>query len=271
MKYKKPVGKLTHAPLVLTVAALQIQQVMSFDDYIPKIQDALRDQYPGTGKIQQQVTQVTAVDTSAPKVTQRTTTRLLMSSPDRLWLAHANEDVISLMTTANYQDFDEFEARFQQVIRVVCDVMRIKFFTRLGFRQIDNITDFNGLALSKQIESSIQMPATALDFPMGEARVESTYKTGEGVLVLRCIQIPQLVTVPLLPIDFKEVSSFVDSPVKERQVDGVVVLDIDHYKHYPNLTLYNESEVLSSLRQLHGASRDMFFNCVTDQAIQAWR
>lgn len=133
--YKK-LGKLKHPPLVYSMAVVLIN-LQSIKSYIQKIQDELRNEYPGFASARFIVGASGAIN-PLNQLSEETVDHYILNSADLSWGIVLTKDRIVLQTVA-YEDFGDFGKRFKAVLDRVKNATNLKYHSGIAFRHIDNI------------------------------------------------------------------------------------------------------------------------------------
>jgi len=252
--------KLENQPLKLILAELRFSPILNVLDYIPKLQDRLRDLYPLLEKGQDK-----AVNINVNEVQVQNMERWIFISKDKRSLVDISQDRL-LFVTSVYDRFGPFSESFQHVIQVIADVLKPALFSRLGLRYIDAVVPLENEKLEDLIDDSFLMPIALSKFSdrnLGH-KTESGVQVNDGHLIVRTLHlISNMVVMP----DQNQVPIIIPASDEEKKVSVRVLLDFDHYWHNPqNQEDFNVSAILERLSHLHQPSRQAFFSMTTDKA-----
>ena len=275
MSTKMNISRLSNAPLVLTLAALEFAPVDKIREYIPELQDRLRRKYPERKEVRRKEINFNASDNSTTTKDSLTWSFL---SADRSWVVTINENSLVLATSKNYEGFSKFNDRFKEAVEFLKDVLQIDYFRRLGFRQIDNVfpdpdlEEQNRLSIEGLLEENFRNPATLRVGEVEADHIEVRAKTEVGSLVARLHRRHMECNVPSVPNDLAGYVEQFSPPFPIKKVSELVILDIDHFKGSPEgeLLNLNVDELITDLQELKAGSISVFCEIVTDEALAKW-
>ncbi|GLR27939.1 MULTISPECIES: TIGR04255 family protein [Psychrobacter] len=258
--------KLSNQPLVFVLAEFRFSPILGIKEYIPKIQDALRNKLP---------------------ILRNTETQEITVSPNGISLeAQANWEFISknshtaasvnqnrlLFMTSEYERFNGFEENCDFLLQTIIDVINPSLCLGLGLRYSDTIFNIEGKG---SIEDFVQPRLynnddLKLSGSLLRQTNETLWRTTEGAIFIRSIYGEDKVLVwpdaENLPIAIEKSS---DKPVKR------LLLDIDHVwnaqEEESGPLDFNKGLILSKLSHMHKISRKAFWNVTTEQAKEAWK
>lgn len=128
----KSVGQLKNPPLVYTAGFVFIN-LKNVDEYIGKIQDGLKDIYPGSSDVEMTVSEVNPIGERK----QRTIKHYAINDPDLKWGVVITEQRF-ILHTVDYQHFKNFGERFLLALSKFIEITGLKYHSGLAYRQIDN-------------------------------------------------------------------------------------------------------------------------------------
>ncbi|GEM_PF-4356808 len=139
MNNYESIGKLSKPPLVYTASFLFIS-LPNIQEYIGKIQDRLRDDYPGFSTMEMTVNDINPI-TGQRK--DQAITHYVMNDPDLNCgiVVTANRLIFQ---TVDYSHFKDFGEKFARIIEVVVEITKLRHHSGLAFRQVDNISAVEG-------------------------------------------------------------------------------------------------------------------------------
>lgn len=254
--------RLRNAPLVHVLAEVRFSPVLSFEKYVPAIQDALRELgYPRL--VEGTVQTVTVAAEAPPQVSIRPQWAFLQA--EKTAGIVLSESSLVLHTT-RYSTVEPFLEGLQRVVAVLSEVVRIDLVERIGMRYIDRILPDEDGDLGPFVVPGL------VGFPMDDTgglralRTETAGRTADGVLVVRSVLLPpgQIVPPDLDPTP-------VVYPDAEWHSVPALALDFDHYTAFETeVFLFDAELVVQHARKLHAALRRAFDVAVTPYAIERW-
>lgn len=253
--------KLTIHPLSLVLTEIRFSEVRKIADYIPDIQEALRQDYPVYSENQSQSVNISpqgiAVDRQLSSWT--------FGTQDKTKAVEISDNRFVFFST-DYDRFDTYEDKCISTVKVLHDIVDPGLLIRIGLRYNDvihlveagdslNQYVIPGLCISRNI--------TTLGSAVIRNRTESTIQTEEGILTVRSMEgVHGLVTMPdlnkQLPVNIRN-----DIP----QESPRLILDFDHIWHAPEPgDKFTVDIAKDRLASLHKTARKAFWSVTTEFA-----
>jgi uncharacterized protein (TIGR04255 family) len=265
------------APVIYTLAQVQFTPILKMAQFMPDIQEALRQTLPLLEE-KQEVSIRFAISKEGPPQPQPTqTTSWQFLSLDRRTALYLRNNNFVFHSTA-YKDFEDFFARMQELLAAVQNVVNIGVVVRYGLRYVDVFqTDEGGFPSRHFIPSLQGLSGTELGRVGGlqgvdglnakaEQRVNETiYSTAFGTMTVRMIESVGAVTLaPDLSATSVVVPNFPE-PDPQKQF---ISLDIDHFKDGVTETFSMEATE-TAIRNLHIGTSAAFFAMLVEEYIDA--
>jgi len=127
-----------HPPLALVVAQLTYFSRPLSEQAVTEFQKAIADEYPIPERQEVQPTQVIATGSQVGVQSGAITSQWRIASEDDNWVVTLGERVLSL-EVRSYTSFDEFGARFRNVLQALVDTLVVTRGQRLGLRYVNEI------------------------------------------------------------------------------------------------------------------------------------
>ena len=243
-------------PLKFVLAEFRFSPVMQIAEYIPKIQEALRKQYPIQEKRSEQTVQVQPGGIAVSAID-----RWAFISADKKNAIDINQERI-VYITAEYPRFAGFSDACKQAIETLVNIVEPSLILRIGLRYSDLVIVDDGEEVTKLVNEHFGLPNCIES--LGATRKHSTdtfLHTNMGGLAIRTLygrhNLTCLPDVQGLPISIKA-----DATPSER-----IVLDFDHYWEAKDESVsFQANDVLEKLAALHETSREAFWKVTTDYA-----
>ena len=258
--------KLSNQPLVFVLAEFRFSPILDIKEYIPKLQDALRNKLP---ILRNTETQEITVSPSGISVQAQANWEFI--SKNSHTAASVNQNRLLFMTS-EYERFDGFEEHCDFLLQTVIDIISPSLCLGLGLRYSDTIFDIENKGL---IEDFVQPRLCKNDDLKLSGHLlrqnnETLWKTIEGAIFIRSIYGEDKVLVwpdaENLPIAIRKTS---DKPIRR------LLLDIDHVwdaqEEESGPLDFDKDLILSKLSNMHKISRKAFWNVTTEQAKEAWK
>ncbi|HEX7028385.1 MAG TPA: TIGR04255 family protein [Gammaproteobacteria bacterium] len=254
-------SKLSNAPLVYVLAQVKFSPIADISPYIPKIQEALRKEYPRFDPIIRQGFQWSIGGSSAPEVL--TVREWDFSNKAKTTGISLSSSSLVMQTTA-YTHSDDFFEQFERSIEVVGSIMEPALVQRIGLRYIDFIVPEGDKALDAYISPGLMgLASGALDSKCLRSISETVIKTEVGQLVCRCILANHASPIPsdLMPLRL----ALKKEPDSEKRT---AILDTDHFseKEFD----FDPKSIVKNLRALHTLTSKSFKTAVTQAALKEW-
>ena len=179
--------------------------------------------------------------------------------------------------TRNYKNFDSYIEIVKVAYNIYQKITEQQFVKSISIRYIDNITINAGETLDQYLKGSILSPNhDSENLKSLEARSQYAYQSEKGsILYLRPISgrnlraVPEDLSAILEPMKALNTNNemldlFTPNP------DVSALIDTDHTVIYKKLMDSKEVNVYETLRWLHVYSSNIFFESVTDYALEKW-
>lgn len=258
--------KLSNQPLVFVLAEFRFSPILDIKEYIPKIQDALRNRLPILRN-----TETQEITVSSNGISLETQANWEFISKNSHTAASINQNRLLFMTS-EYQRFDGFEKNCDFLLQTIIDIISPSLCLGLGLRYSDTIFDIEEKG---SIEDFVQPRLYKNDDLKLSGNLlrqtnETLWRTTEGAIFIRSIYGEDRVLVwpdaENLPIAMRKTS---DKPVRR------LLLDIDHVWNAQEEELgpldFDKDSILSKLSNMHKISRKAFWNVTTEKAKEAWK
>jgi uncharacterized protein (TIGR04255 family) len=249
-------NKLNNQPLKFALAEFRFSPVMQIAEFIPRIQEALRKQYPTPVKRSGQTVQVqpSGISVSAED-------RWAFISSNKKSAIEINQERITYVTT-EYPRFPEFSEICKQAIKTLVDIVEPSLVLRIGLRYSDLITVDHGEDITNLVDKHFGLPSSIESLGgILQYSTDTFIHTDMGGLAIRTLygenDLACLPDIKGLPIPIKA-----DTKPSER-----MIIDFDHYWEAKEESVnFETSEVLKKLSSLHKTTRDAFWKVTTDYA-----
>jgi len=248
--------KLENQPLMFVLAEFRFSPVMQIAEYIPKIQEAVRKQYPIPAKRSEQSIQV-----QSGGIAVSTLDRWAFASANKKSAIEIDQERL-IYITAEYPRFDAFAQACKHAIETLVNIVEPSLILRIGLRYSDLIRVDDDETLTDLVNEHFGFPKCIE--ALGLAQQQSTdifINTAMGGLAIRALygkhNLICLPDVQALPVSIKR-----DITPSER-----IILDFDHYWEAKDDAVgFEVDDVLEKLGTLHETSREAFWKITTDHA-----
>lgn len=248
--------KLENQPLKLVLAEFRFSQVLQIEQYIPKLQEELRKQYPTFRKSAEQSIHVNPDGLDVSSIN-----RWSFTSSDKKNAIDISQDRLIYFTNA-YPRFEGFSEACANAIRKLIEIVEPSLLLRIGLRYCDLVT-IDGTEQFIELVDRKFIP-TATTENIGKTRhlkTENYIQTEQGTLSIRSWFGEMPLTCPP-DIDNVPVQVQRNAPPSER-----LILDFDHiWEAGEDSVEFNCEQALNKLSALHDASRAAFWQVTTDYA-----
>jgi uncharacterized protein (TIGR04255 family) len=254
-----PALHLKKSPLVYVLAQVLISPVLRMEDFVPDIQERLRQRgYVRFSKVQSQQLAL------SPEPSIQSFSRWIFSNRENTEAIVLSQDFITLETT-QYDRFETFVASLEIALRMIGDIVKPALAERLGLRYVDLINPKENESFDNYLEQGVLGLSTEqLGVDNLSATYETTGSTPAGQLVLR---LTQATNKSFLPPDLSSSRlNFTNFPQPDK---SFALLDIDNYS--TQQFDFAPSSLVAHMWQLHRYADRAFRSCVTDQARQLWQ
>lgn len=249
--------KLKNQPLKLVLAEFRFSPIMQIAEYIPKLQEALRKQFP-------------IFDRQTEQEIHFQPGGILASALDRWsFIAAKKKSAIVInkerliFYTSEYNRFEGFSAACKDALNILVRIVEPSLILRVGLRYSDLVKVDKNEQISDLIDPHFVFPNSVAD--LGESQHQHSevfLKTQLGGLFIRTLygyhNLSHLPDIQDLPVIINE-----DASSNER-----IILDFDHFWQPPadEAVSFEVDEILSKLDGLHETSRKAFWKITTDHA-----
>ena len=249
--------KLENQPLKFVLAEFQFSPVLQMADYIPKLHDRLRQEYPIPSKRTEQAVQVqqTGINLSAVD-------SWSFLSANKKNAVDINQNRM-VFCTSDYPRFQGFSELCRNALVALAEVVNPALILRIGLRYGDLLTLSEGESMTDLVDTHFT-PSDAVRSLGGDKRQqrgEIFLKTEHGELAIRTLYgfhnlsiMPDTQGIPI-EIDL-------DNDSSER-----MLLDLDHFwTSQQSPEQFDVEQILERLSSLHQVSRDAFWKVTTEYA-----
>lgn len=262
-------GHMPRAPLVYTLAMVEIGRIPVMEQYAASVQEALRHEYPELGEFEIRSFKVNLDPVQGKAQGEQTTIKQWKANTaDHTFGVVFDSDRL-VLHTIGYSHFNDFAKRLRHVLDVLVERSKVTHTRRIGMRYIDVIEPIDNYGLDGLVQPALLSPQLGKALVPTQSRVEYVYTSESGQLFLRCYQLRNHPGVPqdLMPLVDQLVNG--GAPMAVRQQPFILV-DTDHV-HIPNsLEVYDRERVIEKLDALHQQASLAFRTAVTPNALTAW-
>jgi len=173
------VGELAIPPLVYTAAFVFID-IAEIEKYSAKLQDILRDEYPGFSTMQ-----ISVQEHRPEGLRPIDIPHFIYNDPNLEWGVIIRNNRFVFHTTA-YKNFQGFCAKFQNVFEKFLEVTKLKHYSGIAYRQIDHFTALEGIEEKKLSDTVYEKFLSSITHAIPQSvpmfsRHESIYKIEDKV------------------------------------------------------------------------------------------
>lgn len=248
--------KLENQPLKFVLAEFRFSPVMEIAEYIPKIQEKLRKQYPIPEKRSEQAFQV-----QSNGIVVNTIERWAFVSADKRSAIDISQERL-VFVTSGYSRFEAFSEFCNAAIDILIKEVSPSLIMRIGLRYSDLVTVNEGEEFTDLVNDHFTVPSvvSGLGGPLHHS-TDTYLNTRVGILAIRTLygNIPHncLPDIQGLPIAMS------DDPVPSERL----ILDFDHFWEAKEESVnFDLNFVIDKLTALHDTSREAFWKLTSDYA-----
>lgn len=248
--------KLENQPLIFVLAEFRFSTVMQISEYIPKLQELLRKQYPIPHTSKEQLVRVQPDGIALSSID-----RWAFISADRKNAIDINQDRLVFMT-ANYPRFEGFSKECENAIEKLVEVVDPSLINRIGLRFSDLVVIDDSEEIGDLVDEQFAYPKCLKGLGRArQSRTENFFDTGIGGLMIRTLygehELTSLPDMHELPISITPKSG----------KGNRMILDFDHYWESKEESVsFDIDDIMEKLGMLHETSRDAFWKMTTDYA-----
>ncbi len=252
--------KLNHHPLEFVLNEIRFSSVLNLKEYVAKVQDKVRADYPIFKREQEQSVNVSQTGIN---IEQTDKYAFISKQSDSAFILTPNR--VIFMTKA-YDRFDDFLARTEKVLQVVKEILNPAVYHRIGLRFSDCIKskDHQEEYLYSLLSGSELLfnPQLANLGSKALQKNETLVITEHGHLVVKSFL--AVATAKL----FDDLSQQIYIPIKADVEPSLrLLLDFDHYwENHQEPRDFEMSAILTCLEGLHEKSREAFWRLTSEKA-----
>ena len=255
----EPGLKLERSPLVLVLAQIRFPAVLKTADFVPDIQEALREEQ--LTRFHQEETQQIVF---GPKMKTIESTRWVFSNREQSEAAILTNDFF-VYEVSRYDVFDTFLERLLTLFRHVISPASLSFAEQAGLRYIDLLRDGETLTVNEMVSETLRgLSAEQLGVKSANQQFVIQAETESGMLSLRSYENSG---DQFLPPDLQtkhlsfEASTKADNTFRVLDFDHVSIGDFE----------LEEKAIREKLWQLHATTDRAFRAAVTPEALRYWQ
>ena len=259
------IGQLTKPPLVYTAGFVAIS-LPAIQDHIGKLQDRLRDEYPGFETMEIGISQVNPL--SGEKINS-SVSQYVMNGPDKLWGVLVTRDRI-IFHTISYSHFADFGQRFKAVLDIFKEVTSLKYHSGIAFRQIDNISPIeNEIGLAGCINNRFLAPTILSGINNDFARQEYHYKVADGASVVQRLYAFENKMGPSVPADLLSLYVALDAHIMNKLITPPYMLADFEASRFLNgkSEMFDTDKMISELDVFHKYASLAFREVIANEAL----
>lgn len=256
---------LSNPPLAFVLTEFRFSPILDINEYIPKIQSALRAKLPILRE-----TETQEIDVSPTGISLKSQANWDFISKNSHTAISINENRLLYMTS-EYESFDEFKKTCDFLLHTLIQMAGPSLFLRLGLRYSNTILDIEGKGKIENFVNSRLYKNDDLGLLGASLRQtnETLWKTTEGAIFVRSMYGENNILVwpdaENLPIKLNKIS---EKPIKR------ILLDIDHVWDAQDEIEpldFDKELILSKLTSMHEISQQAFWNITTEEGKEAWK
>lgn len=264
--------RMSNAPVYYAMVQIKFAPIEAMKKYVSEIQDMLRVSgypiYKATESTELKF-EVGFPD-QAPVHQVITSTNWSLINEERTAGFILGNDYLTFHTT-KYETRNEFVPEILKGLKVVCDVAKVGFITRIGLRYLDAVLPSDGENVSSYLDDGLR------NVDLGMQQIQSinemVFKTApapghlEGVLIVRVFRASGKFGFPpgVDPAGLRVEPRFLNAP----QSGEHAIIDTDHFIE-ENMTVDYDS-INSQIRGLHADLHHGFKKVVSSYAIDKWK
>lgn len=276
MAKSRPTKALSQAPVQFVLCKISCGDLPGFDtDYAVGFQDVMRKSgYPHYAKVELNDVQVSHV--GGLQLNQQKRNKHHYISNDYMsGVAVSGGDLF--VYTRDYKTFADFLNQITHAHKLFSNNVKIDTVKSLGIRYLDFIHPLNGETLEQYLTSYMLSPKFDHLGDMAKpvsGGFQHIYKTDlNSIVFLRSSSGRGLrrFSDDLFPMVEPMVSRCGDNSVMEPTDEVCAVIDTDHVIEFRSLVNIEEFDMFDLIDKMHKYTSKIFFECVTDYALEKWK
>lgn len=258
-------GTWRNPPLAYVVAEIGISPHYSIAQFIPAIQQSLRDLFPRTDEGMEVALAMGASNqTTVPDRVWRLTT------PDKGRGVHIGARVIALHVTS-YQEFAEFAKWLTRVLQAVQDSGLNPFVERTGLRYIDYILPSDGHQVTDYLVTGLRGATPPGAGPLQTAIWAATYPFDTFTVNARLVapSLPGTILPPNFgPLPLAKPSTMVAAEERSKKSQPFGIIDTDCSQTLSET--FNTQTLSAKFAEMHRCVSKTFKALISDLAVKEW-
>lgn len=253
--------KLNNHPLLFVLAEFRFSDVRDIENYIPKLQEKFRKNFPFIEEQHGQEINVTPKGINIDPTKQwafisRDKKQAIVLSYNRL-----------VYMTSSYDRFNGFKEDCEKAISILVEEVAPSLLIRIGLRYADLIAKKE----NENITSYVQESVCERNFlnQIGDLKrqiKETILETDEGLLNIRTMHGENNLSI------WNDIDNF---PIKIERKDEVserILLDFDHFwqPDEENSLSFNTNIIIEKLERMHKPTRKAFWHITTETGRKTW-
>ncbi|MFW1664648.1 TIGR04255 family protein [Acinetobacter ursingii] len=256
--------KLTHQPLVVALAEFRFSVVLQIEQYVPQLQEYLRQDFPNFSTSE---TQEMLVEQNGVQINKSTRWLFVSSNKKKALILDRNRIVF---ITSEYDRFPDFWKTCKNSLLFIKEKIKPALLERIGLRYSDLIiAKQDNEDITAYVTPSICDKDSSLSVGQLAHRMnETVLSTDAGIMAIRSLY--GYLNLSAWP-------DLMDSPVVIPKYDNIserILLDCDHSWQIDTNevgTDFDVNFIESKIAQLHEHSRKAFWELTTPKGREAWK
>lgn len=262
---------LSNAPLRYVLAIIHFPPILNMEKYVPTLQEAFRDAYPELDAIESQ-TLTTNSDADGIKLNITAEKVWQFARTDRSMAVVLGSDFLVLHCAASYPGHGEFIRLMGEAVACLrgAEGVRVASMTALGYRYIDLIEAMPGEAVTDYLAAWVltkDAPKVGNDgIVLQQSSYQALFQVDDGTLRFHAHLRPPATMPPDLASPFLHTNGWHTI----RPTGDFAILDFDHGRVLKPPLPLDPEHAAAHLTLLHGPTRRLFDEAVTEHAIKTW-
>ena len=251
-------------PVYFTVAQIRFNTVLTLADFIPVMQEKMRQE--GFSDFSRQQTVVLQISGSGSPLEPQHQDRFTFGTFDRKHLFLLDRGALTLQST-DYGAYEGFSQMFLHGLTIVDNAMRLDFTERVGLRYLDRVVPREGETVADYLVPGV-LGAKGLLSEMG-AKTLHTYT--ETLSWVGDVQLRARVVMQDGPLSFPPDLAAEGMALNPRLAEGSgwhAIIDSDGMVE--GRTVFSIDDVAARLGKIHQVIGRAFRETVTSRAFQVW-
>lgn len=259
--------KLSESPIIYVLGQIRFSNIENISDYIPKLQDVIREAFPHFQKINIQALQFREGQQPSASIFNQ----WHFMDKDKQSGIILDDRSIAIHTT-QYEQFNILLKSLEKTLVLFNEILKIALFTRVGLRYINFIE--NGLDKLDKSLCGFQLKNSIFEADKFLTKTETTQLSKHGIIKIQATHIGNKEIIAgnknyFIPPDLADIASVLNFQSPKEPEKDFLLLDLDHFNEQQGD--FDVQEILSRLDSLQDILYLAFCSAAGQENLTAWQ